>query len=87
MLCCCGSDVKVYATKNGELVHILKGHEDLVTDIVVNPLNQYQVRRIADASFSFIYQTPLSTSDKKHIGFSPSGYQLFFGWNTKEVEF
>ncbi|XP_067932246.1 WD repeat-containing protein 75-like isoform X1 [Watersipora subatra] len=43
LLCCCGCNVKVYSILTGKVVHVLKGHSDLVTSIAFNPSNQFQV--------------------------------------------
>ena len=43
VICQCGCDIKVLSIKSGETVNILKGHTDLITSIIFNPSNQYQV--------------------------------------------
>ncbi|KAF6041378.1 WDR75 [Bugula neritina] len=43
LLCCSGCDVKVYSIRSGQCVHVLRGHQDLVTSFLFNPANQFQV--------------------------------------------
>ncbi|XP_036401272.1 WD repeat-containing protein 75 [Megalops cyprinoides] len=43
LLCASGDSVKVYSTSTEECIHILQGHTDLVTGIVLNPANHLQV--------------------------------------------
>ncbi|KAI8793076.1 WD repeat-containing protein 75 [Biomphalaria glabrata] len=43
MFCCCGNIIKIFNTRNGELLHDLKGHSKTVTGVVVNPSNILQI--------------------------------------------
>ncbi|XP_041700010.2 WD repeat-containing protein 75-like isoform X1 [Coregonus clupeaformis] len=43
LLCAAGESVKVYSTSTEECIHDLQGHTDLVTGVVLNPLNHLQV--------------------------------------------
>ncbi|KAM9448034.1 WD repeat-containing protein 75-like isoform 1-T1 [Salvelinus alpinus] len=43
LLCAAGESVNVYSTSTEEYVHDLQGHTDLVTGVVLNPLNHLQV--------------------------------------------
>ena len=43
LFCCSGSAVKVYSTVSGECVRELRGHNDSVTGLAINPNNKLQV--------------------------------------------
>ncbi|XP_005996584.1 WD repeat-containing protein 75 isoform X2 [Latimeria chalumnae] len=43
LLCASGDLVKVYSTATEESVHLLQGHKDLVTGILLNPRNHLQL--------------------------------------------
>jgi hypothetical protein len=44
----CGNDVRVYATRSGELVLTLRGHSKKVTAIAENPSSKQQVKYAPD---------------------------------------